>query len=83
MFVLAFAESDSPYWPIFCDVYRQQQGAGLAQWYSGLNDRRFVSRQGARNFSLHHRVQNGSGVHPASYPMGIRSSFPGGKAAGS
>jgi hypothetical protein len=27
---------------------------------------------GAGNFSLHHRVQNGSGVHPASYPMGTR-----------
>jgi len=37
---------------------------------------------GAGNFSLHHRVQTGSGAHPASYPMGIRGSFPGGKAAG-
>jgi hypothetical protein len=36
---------------------------------------------GAGNFSLH-RVQNGSGVHPASYPMGTRGFFPGGKAAG-
>jgi hypothetical protein len=34
------------------------------------------------NFSLHHRVHNGSGAHPASYPMGTRGSFPGGKAAG-
>jgi hypothetical protein len=34
------------------------------------------------NFSLHHRVQNGSGAHPASYPMGTRGSFPAGKAAG-
>jgi hypothetical protein len=34
---------------------------------------------GAGNFSLHHRVQNGSGAHPASYPMGTRSSD---KAAG-
>jgi hypothetical protein len=30
---------------------------------------------------LHHRVQNGPGVHPASYPMDTRVSFPGGKAA--
>jgi hypothetical protein len=30
----------------------------------------------------HHRVQNGSGVHPACCPMGTRSSFPGCKAAG-
>jgi hypothetical protein len=37
---------------------------------------------GAGNFSLHHHVQNGSGAHPASYPMGTRGSFPGGKAAG-
>jgi hypothetical protein len=29
---------------------------------------------GAGNFSLHHRVQNGSVVHPA-YPMGARGSF--------
>jgi hypothetical protein len=37
---------------------------------------------GAGNFSLHHRVHTGSGAHPASYPMGSRGSFPGGKAAG-
>jgi len=37
---------------------------------------------GAGNFSLHHHIQNGSGVHPASYPMGTRDSFPGGKVAG-
>jgi hypothetical protein len=29
-----------------------------------------------------HVAQTGSGAHPASYPMGTRSSFPGGKAAG-
>jgi hypothetical protein len=36
---------------------------------------------GAGNFSLHHRVQNGSGTHPASYPKGTRGPFPGSKAA--
>jgi hypothetical protein len=36
---------------------------------------------GAGNFSLHHHVQTSSGVHPASYPMGNRGSFPGGKVA--
>jgi hypothetical protein len=36
----------------------------------------------AGNFSLHHRVQNGSGAHPASYPMRTGGSFPGGEAAG-
>jgi hypothetical protein len=35
------------------------------------------SLAGAGNFSLHHRVQNSSGALPPSYPMGIRSSFPG------
>jgi hypothetical protein len=39
-------------------------------------------RAGAGNFSLHHRVQNGSEAHPASYPMGTRGSLPGCKAAG-
>jgi hypothetical protein len=35
-----------------------------------------------RNFSLHHRVQNGSGAHPASYSMGTEGSNLGDKAAG-
>jgi hypothetical protein len=34
---------------------------------------------GAGNFSLHHHIQNSSGAHPASYPMGTRDSFPRGK----
>jgi len=33
-------------------------------------------------FSLRHRVQTGSGAHPASCPTGTRRSFPGRKAAG-
>jgi hypothetical protein len=36
----------------------------------------------AGNFSLHYRIQDGSGAHPASYPVDTRGSFPGGKAAG-
>jgi hypothetical protein len=36
---------------------------------------------GAGNFSFLRRVQTGSGAHPASYPMGNRSSFPGGEMA--
>jgi hypothetical protein len=41
----------------------------------GLNDRgsRVRFPAGAGNFSLHHRVQNGSGAHPASYPRGTGS----------
>jgi hypothetical protein len=40
---------------------------GIALGY-GLDDRdsRVRFPVGARNFSLHHRVQNGSGAHPAS-----------------
>jgi hypothetical protein len=55
---------------------------GIALGY-GLDDRNSRVRfpAGAGNFSLHHRVQNGSGAHPTSYPMGTRGSFPGGKAA--
>jgi hypothetical protein len=41
----------------------------------------FESRQG-QDFYLLNVVQTGSGAHPASYPMGTGSSFPGGKAAG-
>jgi hypothetical protein len=33
-------------------------------------------------FSLYHRVQNGFGTNPASYPICSWGSFPGGKAAG-
>jgi hypothetical protein len=45
----------------------------------GLDDRGSKVRfpAGAGNFSLHHRVQNGSGAHPASCPVGSRGAFPG------
>jgi hypothetical protein len=45
-------------------------------WTSGVLG--FDSRRGIGNFSLHHRVQNDSGAHPASYAMGTRGSFLGG-----
>jgi hypothetical protein len=50
----------------------------------GNNDRgsRVRFPAGAGNFSLHHCVQNGSGAHLASYPMGTRDSFPGDEAGG-
>jgi hypothetical protein len=62
----------------------RDSSVGIAMGY-GLDDRgsRVRFPAGAGNFSLHHRVQNGSGVHPAPYPMGTRGSFPGSKAAGS
>jgi hypothetical protein len=37
---------------------------------------------GAGNFSFHHRVQNGSGAHPASYTMGTGASALGVKRPG-
>jgi hypothetical protein len=57
--------------------------AGIALRY-GLDDRdsRLRFPAGAGNFSLHHRVQNGSGTHSPSYPMGNGGSFPGSKASG-
>jgi hypothetical protein len=50
----------------------------------GLDDggSRVLFLAGAGYFSFRHRVQNGSGAHPASFPMGTRGSFPEGKAAG-
>jgi hypothetical protein len=61
----------------------RDSSVGIALGY-GLDDRgsrvRFLA--GAGNFSLHHRVQNGSAAHPASYTMRTRGSFLGDKAAG-
>jgi hypothetical protein len=56
---------------------------GIALGY-GLDDRgsRVRFPTGAENFSLHYRAQNGSGAHPASYPMGTRGAFLGGKVTG-
>jgi hypothetical protein len=54
----------------------RDSSVGIALGY-GLDDRgsrvRFPAEAG--NFSLHRRVQNGSGTHPASYAMGTRGSF--------
>jgi hypothetical protein len=52
-------------------------GYGLDDWGSRV---RFPVEAG--NFYLHHRVENGSGAHPASYPMGTGGSFPGVKRPG-
>jgi hypothetical protein len=61
----------------------RDSSVGIALGY-GLDDRGSSVRfsAGAGNFSLHHRVQNGSGAHPVSYPMGTRGFFSGSKAAG-
>jgi hypothetical protein len=66
-----------------CKVTSRDSSVGIALGY-GLDDRgsRVRFPAGAGNFSLHHRVHNGSGAHPASYPMGTRRYFLRGKAAG-
>jgi hypothetical protein len=60
----------------------RDSSVGIALGY-GLDDRgsRVRFSAGAGNFSPHHRVQNCSGAHRASYPMRARDSFLGGKAA--
>jgi hypothetical protein len=47
-------------------------GYGLDDWGSRV---RFPAVAG--NFSLHHRVHNGSGAQRVSYPVGTRGPFPG------
>jgi hypothetical protein len=61
----------------------RDRSVGIATGY-GLDDRMIGVRfpAGSGSFSFRRRVQTVSGAHPASYPMGTRSSFPGGKAAG-
>jgi hypothetical protein len=55
---------------------------GIATDY-GLDDREFGVRVPVGSeFYFLHMVQTGSGVHPASYPIGTGGFFPGGKAAG-
>jgi hypothetical protein len=68
---------------LFCITYHSRTviAQSVQRWAMGWTPYvRFPT--GARNFSLHHRVHNGSGAHPGSYLMGTRGSFPGGKAAG-
>jgi hypothetical protein len=64
------------------DNFTFTSSVGIALGY-GLDDRgsRVRFPAGAANFSFHHRVQNGSAAHPASYPMDTRGSFLGNKAA--
>jgi hypothetical protein len=61
----------------------RDSSVGIALDYA-LDDRGSKVRfpAGAGNFSLHHRVQNGSGSHLASFPMGTSGPFPRVKAAG-
>jgi hypothetical protein len=61
----------------------RDNSVGIVLGYE-LDNRGFRVRfpAGAVNFSLHPCIQNGSGTHPASYPMGTRGSFPGVKRPG-
>jgi hypothetical protein len=70
---------------VYICTLRFYVAAGIARWYStGLMAWMIGSSSPGRSweFSLHYRVQTGSGDHPSSYPLGTRGSFPGGKAAG-
>jgi hypothetical protein len=61
----------------------RDSSVGIALGY-GLDDQgsrvRFPAE--SENLSLHHRIQNDSGAHPLSCPMGIWDPVPGSKAAG-
>jgi hypothetical protein len=52
----------------FLEYSRHNSSVGIALGY-GLDNRgsRVRFPAGAGNFSLHHRIQNGSGAYPASY----------------
>jgi hypothetical protein len=62
----------------------RDSSVGIALGCYGLDDRgsRVRFPRGLGSFSLHHSVQNGSGAHPASYPMGTRDSSLGVKVTG-
>jgi hypothetical protein len=78
----SFREQKSKY---HTDVFNVLPLSFYRQWYSaGLRTGWSVARvpAGAGNFSLHHRVQTGSGAHPSSYAIGSKGSFPVDKAAG-
>jgi hypothetical protein len=53
---------------------------GIALGY-GLDEEGSITGRDSE-FFLRHRVQTGSGPHPASYPMSNGDSFPGSKAGG-
>jgi hypothetical protein len=59
-------------WPIAQSVW----------WLAlGLDDRDSITGR-SRDFSLRHRIQTGSGIHPTSFPLGRVLSFLGGKVTG-
>jgi hypothetical protein len=73
-FLVCFTSSASM---LLSPVLHTVQKAEKAQWYNEW----VRVPAGAGNFSIHHRVQTGSGVHPVSYPLGTWSLFHRAKAA--
>jgi hypothetical protein len=67
---------------VYVSVGSRDSSVGIATGY-GLDDRGAGVRVPVESrIFLLHVVQTGSGVHPASCPMGTGGSFPGGKTAG-
>jgi ankyrin repeat protein len=70
---------------VSCSIFIKSRGSsiGIALGYD-LDDRdsRVRFPAGAGELPLYHRVQNGSGAHPASYTVGTGGSFTGDKATG-
>jgi hypothetical protein len=62
------------------DILSYLMNLGIAAGY-GLDGRSSIPGR-ARDSSVLHSVETGSGAHPASYTMGTVGSFPWGKAAG-
>jgi hypothetical protein len=74
--LIYFMYSGNAWYHSIQNLLSSDSSIGIATgWMIGV---RFPA--GAGNFSRLY-VQTGSGVNPASYPMGIVSSFPVGKAA--
>jgi hypothetical protein len=62
-------------------MYEPGKFSRYSDWlHAGRPERH--SPAGARDFSLLHRIQTGSGAHPASYPVGTGDPFLGIKKAG-
>jgi hypothetical protein len=65
---------------LFLILREEHSSFGIAEGYEWTAGVRFPAE--ATYFSLLNSVQTGSGAQPASYPMGIRGPFSGGKATG-
>jgi hypothetical protein len=62
----------APFWAVLKrNLGSHDSSVGIALGYRLDDwDSRVRFPAGTGDFSLHHHVQNGSGAHPASYPMG-------------